>query len=61
MNSLYVIYYHDDNQKGQTEYLSANTLVFALEQFNQIMQIKSIKKPKIIRMTQYDKVSCVNL
>ena len=61
MNGLYVIAYYDDQKKMQTEYLSANTLVFALEQFNQIMQIKGIKKPKIKRMTEYEKKSCVNL
>jgi hypothetical protein len=57
---MYVIFYEDDQQKSRTEYLPASSLRFALEQFNQIMQIKSIKKPKIKRITQYEYVATVN-
>ena len=61
MNGLFVIFYFDEQQKSHTEYIVANTLTYALEQFNQIMQIKGIKKPKIKRMTEYEKKCCVNL
>ena len=61
MNGLYVVFYEDDEKKTHTEHIYANTLVFCLEQFNQIMQVKGIKKPKIKRMTEYQKVAVVNL
>ena len=61
MNGLYVIFYEDQEGKSHTEHIYANTLVFWLEQFNQIMQVKGIKKPKIKRMTEYQKVAVVNL
>lgn len=61
MNGLYVIQYEDQEGKAMTEHIYANTLIFCLEQFNQIMQVKGIKKPKIKRMTEYQKVAVVNL
>ena len=61
MNGLYVIFYEDQEGKSHTAHIYANTLVFCLEQFNQIMQVKGIKKPKIKRMTEYQKVAVVNL
>ena len=61
MNRLYVIFYEDQEGNSHTEHIYANTLRFALEQFNQIMQVKGIKKPKIKRMTEYQKVAVVNL
>jgi hypothetical protein len=61
MNGLYVIFYEDQEGKTHTENIYANTLIFCLEQFNQIMQVKGIKKPKIKRMTEYQKVAVVQL
>ena len=61
MNGLYVIFYEDDQGKTHTEHIYANTLVYALEQFNQITQVKGIRKPKIKRMTEYQKVAVVQL
>ena len=61
MNGLYVVFYEDEKGKTHTEHIYANTLVYCLEQFNQICQVKGIKKPKIKRMTEYQKVAVVNL
>lgn len=61
MNGLYVIFYEDQEGNSHTEHIYANTLIFCLEQFNQIMQTKGIKKPKIKRMTEYQKVAVVQL
>jgi hypothetical protein len=61
MNGLYVIYYEDEHGKTHTEHIYANTYAFALEQFNQINQMKGIKKPKIKRVTEYQKVAVLNL
>lgn len=61
MNGLFVIFYEDDQKQTHTEHIYSNTLHFALEQFNQIMQTKGIRKPKIKRMTEYQKVAVVQL
>ena len=61
MNGLYIIFYEDETGKSHTEHIYSNTLHFALEQFNQIMKTKGIRKPKIKRMTEYQKVAVVNL
>ena len=61
MNGLYVIQYENQEGKAMIEYIYADTLIFCLEQFNLIMQLEGIKKPKIKRITEYQKVADVNL
>ncbi len=61
MNGLYVIQYEDQEGKAMIEFIYADTLISCLEQFNLIMQLEGIKKPKIKRMTEYQKVADVKL
>ena len=61
MNGLYVFAYYDNENKMQTEYISAGTLQYATEQFYQITQIKSIKHPIIKRVTVYERKEVINL
>jgi hypothetical protein len=62
MDELFVIFYRDVNtEKTHTEYLAANTLKFAMEQFHQILQVKGIQYYFIIRVTQYLKVGIIKI
>ena len=60
-HGLYVFAYYDDENKMQTEYISAGTFKYATEQFYQIAQIKNIKTPIVKRVTVYERKEVINL
>ena len=60
MNGLYVIQY-EDQEKGKAMMNICKHLSFALNSLIKSCKFKGIKKPKIKRMTEYQKVAVVNL
>ncbi len=61
MKGLYLFAYYDDENKMQTEYISAETIEYATEQFYKITEKNNIKYPIVKRVTVYERVKVINL
>ena len=62
MPNLYVFFYRDlNNGERHTEYITAETVESALEQYRTINLSKGIRFPMIIRVTEYQRVRIYKL
>ena len=62
MPNLYVFFYRDFiTEERHTEYITAETVDSAIEQYRAITLSKGIRFPMIIRVTEYQRVRTYNL